>query len=259
MVLSLFALLLGSIWGCESYFLWLSTKSMRVESLDPVAELFFWECIDPDALRYWPVFFTERGEIRSRIERISPLKCTISRRGVAGTEISIEPLVPWIMAKWGDKEYFVARDGSAWDRSLQLNSVLKGIKPPANPPFIFTDDFPPPFAEDDSVVVKRAVFSMDTIDEWLRGLSALGWGLQVEKIFVARREGRELVRLVLNRGASHILIWGEAGGWRGLKPALSQIVEQLHFLGDDIIIDTTYTDRIIVRSAERGDQEGSGK
>ncbi len=255
---SLIAFVFGVAMGCESYFQFLSMNNLRVESLDPIAELFFWKNVSPSALRFWPVFFWEREGLQRSIERESPLACTISRRGIAGASISVSPLIPWIRASWGGEWYYVSREGVAWESDHELNELLKGIKPPVGPPFAFSEEFPPPSAEGESMVATKVVFPIDLLAGWLAGLTENRWITRVERIGVARREGRYLLTLSL-KGGSSLLLWGDRSHWNSLASALTQVLEQLHFLGDNIIIDTTYTDKIIVRSMASGDQEGSGK
>ncbi|NLM70630.1 MAG: hypothetical protein GX181_01540 [Synergistaceae bacterium] len=233
-------------------------SNLWVETSDPIAELLFWESVSPEALRYWPVFFYEREALQNRIERAAPLVCLISRRGITGASVGVDPLIPWISARWGEKDYFVSKEGVAWESEHELNEVLKGIKPPEGPPFDFSDEFPPPHGEDETIVAAKIVFPMDLLEGWIAGLAKNRWITQVERINISRREGRYLLSLSLKEG-SRLLLRGELLQWDEIAPALAQVMEQLHFLGDNIIIDTTYTDRIIVRSMNSGDQEGSGK
>ena len=55
--------------------------------------------------------------------------------------------------------------------------------------------------------------------------------------------------------AVSVLLWGERSRWKEISSAVSQILNQLQLSGGDIIIDATYSDRVIVRSGK----EGSGK
>ncbi len=81
----------GVVLGSELFFQSFSLRSLRVESGDPVAELFFWKNISSSALRFWPFFFLEKDELKKKIESESPLSCSITRRGIAGAEIRIDP------------------------------------------------------------------------------------------------------------------------------------------------------------------------
>ncbi len=245
--------------GGENFFQPFSLRNIQVKSDDPVAELFFWKNISSRALRFWPAFFLEKDELQKTVETQAPLLCTINRKGIAGAEIRIKPLEPWITAQWGGREYYVSRDGFAWDTANELNEMLKGIVRPKAPLINFTDDFPSPVLGNTSAIVSRVVFPLELLQGWLDGLAENRWGARLEQINVSRREGKYLLKLVFNKGGAHVLLWGERPRWKELSSALSQIMEQLHFLGDNIIIDTTYTDRIIVRSMARGDQEGSGR
>ena len=245
--------------GCEDFFQPFSLRNIQVKSDDPVAELFFWKNISSRALRFWPAFFLGKDELQKTVEAQAPLLCTINRKGIAEAEIRIRPLEPWITAQWGGREYYVSRDGFAWDTANELNKSLKGIVRPKAPLINFTDDFPSPALGNTSAIVSRVVFPLELLQGWLDGLSGNRWGAQLEQINVSRREGKYLLKLVFNKGGAHVLLWGERPRWKELSSALSQIMEQLHFLGNNIIIDTTYTDRIIVRSMARGDQEGSGR
>ncbi len=249
----------GVVLGSELFFQSFSLRSLRVESGDPVAELFFWKNISSSALRFWPFFFLEKDELKKKIESESPLSCSITRRGIAGAEIRIDPLQPWVTANWSGRDFFVTREGIAWESNLLLNKTIKGISPPKTPLIAFSDEFPPPSGEAPASVVSRAIFPLDVLNGWLEGLAANRWISRVERIDVSRREGQYLLKLVFDKGGANVLLWGDAPRWKELDSVLSQIMQQLHFLGDNVIIDTTYTDRIIVRSMVRGDQEGSGR
>lgn len=255
----LFAFFMGMLFGGEDFFQPFSLRNIRIESEDPVAELFFWKNISSRALRFWPAFFLEKDDLRKAVEIQAPLFCTISRRGITGVEVQIEPLRPWIVAQWNKREYYVSQDGFAWDTANELNKMIRGIVRPNAPLITFSDDFPSPALENSSAIVSRVVFPLELLQGWLDGLAENRWGARVEQISVSRREGKFLLKLVFYKGGAHVLLWGDRPRWKELSSALSQIMEQLHFLGNNIIIDTTYTDRIIVRSMARGDQEGSGR
>lgn len=255
----LIAFFTGMLFGGEDFFQPFSLRNIRIRSDDPVAELFFWKNISSRALRFWPAFFLEKDVLRKTVEAEAPLFCSIHWTGIAGAEVMIQPLQPWIVAHWDGREYYVSRDGFAWETANELNEKIKGIVRPKAPLITFSEDFPSPALGNSSALVSRAVFPLDLLQGWLDGLAENRWVARIEQINVSRREGKFLLQLVFNKGGAHVLLWGERPRWKELSSALSQIMEQLHFLGDNIIIDTTYTDRIIVRSMARGDQEGSGR
>ncbi|NLK19243.1 MAG: hypothetical protein GX310_05585 [Synergistaceae bacterium] len=107
----------------------------------------------------------------------------------------------------------------------------------------------------------NSVFPAGLLAEWLGGLESNGWLGHTRLVEVSKREGKYLLRLKMNfaKKAVSVLLWGERSRWKGISSAVSEILNQLQLSGGDIIIDATYTDRIIVRSGPVGGQEGSGK
>ncbi len=253
------AFFLGILLGCEAFFQLFSLKSLEVSAAGPVSESFFWNNVSSASLRFWPLFFWEKEKLKKKIESEAPLSFSVDRRGIAGVDIQIEPLYPWVVGRWKENEFYITREGLAWESKHVLNKAIEGIVPPKKPLIVFAEGIPSP-AEDASTLIKILPFPLDLLSGWLDGLSENKWISRVVQIDVSRREGKYLLKLSFNgRGEAQVLMWGERSRWKELSSALSQIMDQLHFLGENVIIDTTYTDRIIVRSMAHGDQEGSGR
>lgn len=256
------SLLLGATISYEGYIQFLSLDSISVQTGDPEAEAFFWKNLGPAELRYWPVFFFRSADLKKKIESEAPLAFSLRRENVSDFFIELEPLHPWLTLRWKEKDFFLTRDGRIWETGHPLNQKLSGIRPPSMPPFLLSETLPSPAGiSGEGIVVTSAVFPVAFFAEWVSGLETSGWMPHTRKVEISRREGNYLLRLHLNIGnrTVRILIRGNQARWKEISSAVSQILHQLQFFGEDLIIDTTYTDRIIVRNVAGGGQEGSGR
>jgi hypothetical protein len=260
--LLLFSLFLGAAFSYEGYTQFLSFAGVTVESVDSEAERLFWKHIGSAELRYWPVFLFKSADLKKNIETESPLSFSFRRENLADFYIRLESLQPWIVLRWKEKNFYLNRDGRIWDADHPLNSKLSGISPPSTPPFLLSDALPSPAGiQGEKIVVTNSVLPVAFFSEWVSGLETSGWMPHTQEVEISRREGSYLLRLNLkirNRTA-RILIRGDQARWKEISSAVSQILHQLQFSGGDLIIDTTYTDRIIVRNVAGGGQEGSGR
>ena len=260
--LVVFFFLSGAIVSYEEYTQSLSLDNLMVRSEDPIAEAFFWKNITPQGLRFWPVFLFQANDLKRKIETESPMSFFLKRKGINGFDVELVPLKPWLVLKWRGKEFYLTRDGKIWDSGHPLNEMISGITRPKTPPFVFSEGLPSPSNDlPDGQVVTNTILPMEIFAKWTEGFETSGWKSQIREIGVSRREGRYLLSLSLrirNRTVK-ILLRGDQSRWKELSSAVSQILQQLQFTGEDIIIDTTYTDRIIVRNVAGGGQEGSGR
>ncbi len=260
--LLLTAFFAGAAVSTEGYFQFFSLHGLVIRAEDPVAESFFWKNISPDELRFWPLFLWRTDELKKKIETESPLSLKLTGSGIFRFYAELLPLQPWILVHWKDKNFYLTKDGLIWDAGHILNKSLSGIKDPEGPPFFLADDLPSPSQDPEGEnLVMKSVLPVDFFADWVEGLETSGWMPHTETVEVSRREGRYLLSLNLKIRSRtvRILLRGDVPRWKDLSSAVSQILHQLQFSGENIIIDTTYTDRIIVRNVEGGGQEGSGK
>ena len=256
------SLFLGSLFSYEGYTQFLSLDGVSVRTGDPEAEALFWKNLGPEELRYWPVFLFRSADLKKQIESQSPLLISMKRENFSDFFIEIEPLQPWLTLRWKKTEFFLTRDGRIWESGHPLNTRLEGIRPPSTPTFLLSDTLPSPAGiPEEGIVVMNSVFPVTFFSEWVSGIETSGWMPHTRTVEVSRREGNYLLKLNLDvrDRAVHILLRGDQARWKETASAVSQILHQLQFSGGNLIIDTTYTDRIIVRNVAGGGQEGSGR
>ena len=256
------ALIAGALASWEDYTQFLSLGSLRVQAEDPVAEALFWQNIEPEMVRFWPLFLLRRENLRQRLETEAPLSVSIGRESLLSFAVEMKPLVPWLLFRWQERDFYLSRGGSIWKKEHPLNARLRGIHPPSLPPVVLADTFPSPegtLAE--GQMVSKCVFPVETLAGWIDSLSATEWFSRMQKLVVSRREGQFLLEVFWQQQkiTVRLLFTGDRKRWSEIFSALSQILKQLQFSGEDIIIDTTYSDRIIVRSVQGRGKEGSGK
>ncbi len=256
------ALFAGAAASWENFDQFLSLGELRIIGDDPVAESLFWKNLEPDMVRFWPLFLLRREDLGRKLEMQAPLSVAISRKGLRSFEVELKPLLPWILLRWQERDFYLSREGLIWRKDHFLNSRLSGIHPPSSPPVVLADSFPSPEGPlEEGQVVSNSVFPTEILAAWIGGLSSAEWFSRMEKMMVSRREGQYLLEVFwqLQKKTVRLLFTGDRKRWGEIFSALSQILQQLQFSGEDIIIDTTYSDRIIVRSVQGGGKEGSGK
>ena len=262
-VFFLLTALIGGVFASwENFNQYLSLGNLRVSAADPVVEGLFWQNIEPDMVRFWPLFLLQREKIRQRLEMQAPLSVAIKRDGLRSFSVEMKPLVPWLLLRWQERDFYLSREGLIWKKDHPLNARLSGIQPPSLPPVVLADSFPSPEGIlEEGTIVSNSIFPVETLAEWIGSLSATEWFSRMEKLLVARREGQYLLEVSwqFQKKTVRLLFTGDRKRWGEIFSALSQILQQLQFSGEDIIIDTTYSDRIIVRSVQGGGKEGSGK
>ena len=262
LIFSLAALFAGMLASWENFGQFLSLGNLRITSDDPAAERIFWRNLDPDMVRFWPIFLLQRDEVRRRLETQAPLSAVIRREGIRSFAVDLKPLVPWLLLRWQERDFYLSREGFIWKKDHPLNTSLPGIHPPAIPPVVLADSFPSPEGIlGEGMMVSNSVFPVETLAGWIESLSATEWFPRMEKLLVSRREGQYLLEVFwqFQKKTVRLLFTGDRKRWGEIFSALSQILQQLQLSGEDIIIDTTYSDRIIVRSVQGGGKEGSGK
>ena len=257
--LAAFSLFLGSVMAWEEFTQFLSLGSLTIRTEAPAAELLLWKSLAPEELRYWPIFLYRSGRLQEKIESELPVLFMLSRDGASKFFITLEPLRPYFVVRWKERSFYLTREGRIWDTAHPANGMLFPVPDLSkSPPFVLADMLPPPAeTSGDGSMVTESLFPAGLFAEWLDGLESNGWLGQTRQIAVSKREGKYLLRLNMNiaKKAVSVLLWGERSRWREISSAVSQILNQLQLSGGDIIIDATYSDRVIVRSGK----EGSGK
>ncbi|MBL3538908.1 hypothetical protein [Aminivibrio sp.] len=256
------SMLFGAAISYEEYSQFLSLDSISVQTGAPEAESLFWKNLGPAELRYWPIFFFKSADLKKKMESEAPLVFSLRRENVSDFFVELEPLQPWLRLRWKEKDFFLSRDGRIWESDHPLNSKFPGIRSPSIPPFLLSEALPSPaVVPGEGIVVTSTVLPVSLFAEWVSGLETSGWMSHTREVEISRREGNYLLRLNLNNRdrTVRILIRGDQARWKEISSAVSQILHQLQFSGGDLIIDTTYTDRIIVRNVAGGGQEGSGR
>lgn len=256
------SLIFGALLSWEEYSQFLSLGHLAVSTGTPAAEQLFWNTLKPEELRYWPVFMYRCGRLKEKIESELPVSFSIQRKGTTGFLVNLEPLRPAFTVRWKERSFYITKRGRIWDTDHPSGEIISREDLPQAPPFVLADTLPPPMnISGDRYLVTDSVFPAALLSEWLAGLESNGWMGHTRLVKISKREGKFLLKLDMKvaKKAVSVLLWGERSGWEKIFSAVSQILNQLQLSGGDIIIDATYTDRIIVRNSPVGGQEGSGK
>ncbi|NLB84473.1 MAG: hypothetical protein GX791_09575, partial [Synergistaceae bacterium] len=189
--LLLTALIAGAFASWEDFNQFLSLEKLQVRADDPVAEALFWQNLEPDMVRFWPLFLLHREDLRQRLEVEAPLSVTIERKALLSFTVEIKPLLPWLIFRWQERDFYLSREGSIWKKDHPLNTRLAKIQPPSSPPVVLADTFPSPERNlEEGEMVSKSVFPVETLAGWIDSLSATEWFSQMEKLVVTRREGQ---------------------------------------------------------------------
>jgi len=235
-------------------------RELSVNAANSVLEERYWDVFPSQCLRFWPLFIRKSQDVAAFLEKTNPVLVKTSMTGIGSFAVDIKLLSPYMVVEWKGKTWCISKEGRMWNvdegsfgfRELTIPQkpiwrVMASSVASGDELFLPSGVFP-------------SIFSIDVIDDFLKGLGDASWFNGVEEVDLDRRAGDDLFKLRYVREGQNftILIQGNKYRWQELGLALEHILGLQREKGDRLI-DATYTDKIVVKNLSTGAVEGSSK
>ena len=257
----IFPMLLGGLWRLNERYVWMSMREVSVNAANPILEERYWDLFPSQCLRFWPLFIRKSQDVASFLEKTNPVIVKTSMMGMGSFVTDIKLLSPHVVVEWQGSVWCISKEGRMW--SLSEGSFgFKELRIPQKPLWRVLGSSV--VSGDEQFLpggVFPSIFSIDTIDDFVKGLGSASWFDGVEEVALDRRAGDDLYRLRYVRGGRNytILIQRNKYEWQELSLALESILDRLQQEDSEHLIDATYKDRIVERKLSTGAVEGSSK
>jgi hypothetical protein len=252
--LILLVFLAGLLWGLENRFQGLRLRNLEIRPPGTIPEDFLWESIPPRAVRFWPFLLLEEDRLTREIQAYYPVRAEFRLTGFGRFEVRLEPMSPEVLLRWRRAYWYVSSEGRIWRANLPANAHIPGLRPPKGPLILWPDSGPPliEFGRLAGDVVDSA-FPVAAARRWMSGLSSMGWRERTKSIRIKKIEGRNavVVDLAVSGGETVVVLDEDPGRWGVTARAVDAIARRIPGGLAGLWVDTTYRDKIIVRSADR--------
>ncbi|MDO9508574.1 MAG: hypothetical protein Q7I97_04410 [Thermovirgaceae bacterium] len=175
-------------------------------------------------------------------------------------EIDFIPLEPWFMVFWSGSEWFLSRGGRMWSVHHALNGIISQQSAIEGPVLVWGEDLPDPVPSGLSIENSVADSSMplEELQLWKTALEDSGHYRRISSITIQSREGKRIVEILERKdpGSVRILLDDSTVNWTTLLRAVDEILAQSGTGGKHLIVDTTYTGKILVRVISLSDDSG---
>jgi len=181
----------------------------------------------------------------------APIDIRITQTDLGAFDVEVAPLEPWFMVFWAGGEWFLAREGRMWSVHHSMNSIISQQSAREEAVLVWGPGLPDPIPSDTDIEksVKDSVIPCTEIESWKEALERAGFYKRISTITVDRREGRRTVEILERTGEGSVRIrLGEFPGlWPPLLEAVNDILSQTGTSGKNLLVDTTYSGKILVR------------
>ena len=255
------SMLLGGLWRLNERYMWMSMHEISVNASNPVLEERYWDVFPSQCLRFWPLFIRKSQDVAVFLEKTNPVLVETRMTGMGSFVTDIKLLSPRIIVEWKEGVWCISKEDRMWNLA-EGSFGFRDLKIPLKPLWrVLASSF---VHENEQLLpggVFPSIFSIDVIDDFLKGLGGASWFDGVEEVALDRRAGDDLFKLRYVREGQNftILIQRDKYGWQELNLALEHILDRLRKEGSDHLIDATYVDKIVVKSLSTGLGEGSSK
>jgi len=249
---ALFLIFLSGVLYCtEEQFQFFRLRSITFDSLALVSDDQLWKRVEPIAHRFWPVFSLRLGRIEKLIMAEAPVDIHITRTGSGAFKVKVKPLEPWFMVFWAGGAWFLAREGRMWSVHHSMNSIISQQSAREGAVLVWGRGLPDPVPSgiDIENSVKDSLIPCDEIESWKEALDNLGFYKKVSSITINRSEGRRTVEILerTSEGSVRILLDEFPAHWPPLLEAVNDILSQTGLKDKNLLVDTTYSGKILVR------------
>lgn len=214
-----------------------------------------WDRIPREAERFWPLLWTSKRAYEESIEKAHPVRAELLLKGWGKYKLEAEFLQPQFRLYWESNHWYVSPEGKIWNTALPDNKLIDLSGAQRRPTIIWYKERTMPFdvanAENS---VNRSSLPVSLILEWYGSIEFLGWTVNVKSLNAERREGLNVVRLILKDGKGgdgpEILFPDDPIRWREAGMAMKTIYPDITKISPDVFIDMTYNGKIIVSNGK---------
>ncbi|MDD2206974.1 MAG: hypothetical protein WCQ97_05690 [Aminobacterium sp.] len=252
-LLLLLSLLMGIVYCIETNFLLLSAKHIKLELPGPYSEQVFWSHFNSDNLRFFPVVFFSRDEVIEKIEREIPVYFNINMHSLKEIHVSARPLNVWIVLVQKGTHWYLSEDGRIWDgKSVASNFIYGDLVQAGVPVWHLNENFPIPIdgIEEKGRSVFRSALPLDSLKQWVDEIEKNSWGAPINKVKFGRKAGSYsfVIEVKWKKRLVSILLDEDTQRWPIISRALPKVMKDLPEGNEMVEIDTTYGDKIVVRT-----------
>ena len=254
-------MLLGGLWRLNERYAWMSMREMRVNAATPVLEERYWDVFPSQCLRFWPLFIRKSQDVAVFLERTNPVLVETRITGIGSFVTDIKLLSPHIVVEWEGELWCISKEGRMWNLA-DGSFGFRELKIPQKP--LWRVLVSSVVNENEHLLprgVFPSIFSIDSIDDFLKGLGDASWFDGVEEVALDRMAGDDLFKLryVQEGKIFTILVQRDKYGWKELDLALEHILYRLRREDGNHLIDATYKDKIVVKNLSAGAAEGRSR
>ncbi len=252
----LISFVLGGLFFLEKNFHFLRTREIAIQPQEHFTEEIFWNSLDSEKIRYWPLLFLEKNKITHEIEKIIPVQVDLNLSGFGRFRLGIYPLKPLYVIEWKEILWYVDRMGKTWKVSREVNNLIDGISKPDGPVFEVGEGFPIPLPvgvlENSEDLIYQSHLPLDLIRRWNEDVVGLPWFPILERLVMEKRAGEYYLVLQLKsqKGRIDLLLRAESEKWTEITEALGKIMPGFPQHYCNIYIDATYKDKIVVKDVD---------
>jgi len=235
----------------ESAYQYLRFKGASFESLALLSDDFFWKRLDAVSHRYWPLLIMKKGKIERSIMSVAPVTVSVKMEQLGFISVLFKPLEPWFMVFWSGGEWFLSKNGRMWSVHHELSRIITQQSAIEGPVLVWGEDLPGPVPSGISIErdVADSSIPIQELESWKRALQDSSFYSRISSITIDRREGKRVVEILERKdsGSVRIVFVDSPVNWVSLLEAVKDILAQSATVGKNIVVDTTYTGKILVR------------
>jgi hypothetical protein len=239
-----FSFLAGSAYYLFEYFGVLSLRGYVLDAPNADVEKRFWELLPADCIRYWPVFVYKSSQIRTLMEKTVPVQVSTEAKGIGLFHTRISYLEPWLMVEWRRNTWYLSKEGYMW--APEINA----FKIPESPLWKVSESLNrySEVGEHAPDGVFHAMFSIDELKRFDDIFRVQSWYADTEYISINRRAGEFIMELSINQKGKKVvlIVNGAESKLREIDTLLKHVLAQIIPDGKEVIIDMSYTDKIVV-------------
>lgn len=241
----------GMLYCTENNYQYFRLRGVSFDSLALISDDFFWKRLDAASHRFWPLVVAKERGIERSIMAVAPVTVSMRMQQAGFFSIIFKPLEPWFMVFWSGGEWFLSKEGRMWSVHHELNSIISQQSAIEGPVLVWGDDLPDPVLSGINIekTVADSSIPVPELESWKQALLECGFYSRISSITINKREGKRIVEILERNGpvSVRILLSDSPKDWAALLRAVDDIFAQTGSVGKNVVVDTTYTGKILVR------------
>lgn len=239
--------------AAESRYAMLRIQDISSPQLNMLSKDVLWGTASSFEERCWPAYWISKKQHQRLLEDYYPIKADISLCGWGRFSISCKPLTPLFKMYWGGKYWYVAEDGRTWLASLRENRYVYPEKADSLPVLSWSSDRQSPLDMNNkqgNILISN--LQVKRIMSWYENIERLGWFEYVQFVNAGMKEGRPVVMLVFRSAETEqgavAVFDDDPKNWYRTGLAVQKIYPDMSSVSPNLLIDTTYEDKILVKN-----------